>query len=343
MGRVWEPWRGRWARPALGEERGQALILAVGGRLRVAGGCPGAGGDRRRGERQGEGAAGRRPGCDLGRALDARRPVAAALAAAAGQRPAEPGAHGQAGLPGAGTGRGGRRRPRQRRRPGAAAGGLPGRCLLRPDPGQGHGPRPARGRGRGRGGSVGGRRSGGADGRRRRPERDGERRRLQRPADIPRRRGHEARCRCRVRPHGGGGPRRRRLAAGRLRLPLRRRTGGTVCRPPGPDLGGPARPLAAPLRHRARPRSRLRLWLARGQRRSLRLRPALQLGGLALRLRRRPATLLGGRQRGHAEPGERAPRPAARPCPPSSPPASGRRCWTPPPTGTCPPPCSRRS
>ena len=38
-------------------------------------------------------------------------------------------------------------------------------------------------------------------------------------------------------------------------------------------------------------------WLA-GQRRPLRLRPALLLGGLALRLRRRPGALLGGGQRG---------------------------------------------
>ena len=74
-----------------------------------------------------------------------------------------------------------------------------------------------------------------------------------------------------------------RLAASRRRprpdrhlgLPLRRRTGGALRRPPRPDMGGAAGTLAAPLRDRARPRPRNRLRLARRQREPLRLRPAL--------------------------------------------------------------------
>ena len=61
---------------------------------------------------------------------------------------------------------------------------------------------------------------------------------------------------------------------------------------PDPTLGRAPGPLAASLRDRARPRPRLRLRLARRQCRPLRVRPALLMGGLALRLRRggpRPA------------------------------------------------------
>ena len=76
---------------------------------------------------------------------------------------------------------------------------------------------------------------------------------------------------------------------GQLGLPLRRRTGGAVRRPPRPALGGAAGPLAAPLRDRARPRPASGLRLARRQRRPLRLPPALLVGALALRLRGGPA------------------------------------------------------
>ena len=303
MGRVWERWRGRWARPALGEERGQALILAARRRLRADRRGPGAGRDRRRGDRQGEGAAGRRPGGDLGRALDARRPAAAALAADAAQRPAEPGAHGQARLPGAGAGRGGRRRPGERRRPGPPAGRLPRRRLLRPGPGQGHGRR--RPRGRAAGGEVeasavaeaaapcgaaagampamasGGGYSGPL------VYRDGEGMRPDVAAAFDR---------MAAAARGAG-----ISLLGQLRLPLRRRTGGALRRPPRPDLGGAAGPLAAPLRDRARPRPRIRLRLARRQRRPLRLRPALlagRPGTTATTPARRPARTAGQRASG---------------------------------------------
>ena len=56
---------------------------------------------------------------------------------------------------------------------------------------------------------------------------------------------------------------------------------------PRPALGRAARHVAAPLRHRARPRPAGGLRLAGRERPALRLRPALLVGGLALRLRRR--------------------------------------------------------
>ena len=140
----------------------------------------------------------------------------------------------------------------------------------------------------------------------------------------------------------------RRAHPGRqFRLPLRRRTGGALRRPSRPDVGGAAGPLAAPLRDRARPRAGIRLRLAGRQRHPLRLRPALLVGGLALRLRPAAGALLGGGQRGRRDgaagdggDGALAGPPA---CRPSSRPASGRRCCAPPPTGTSPPPCSPRS
>ena len=60
-------------------------------------------------------------------------------------------------------------------------------------------------------------------------------------------------------------------------------------RHPGPPLGRAARQVAAPPRHRARPRPAVRLRLARAQRRPLPLRPALLLGAVALRLHAQPA------------------------------------------------------
>ena len=140
-------------------------------------------------------------------------------------------------------------------------------------------------------------------------------------------------------------PRRRRLAAGRLRLPLRRRTGGAVRRPSRPDVGRAARSLAAPLRDRARPRSRRRLRLARRQRRPLRLRPALlagRPGTTATTPARRPARPPATRSAAAPGDGGAARRRAggATPARPSSRPASARRCSPPPPTGTSPRPCS---
>ena len=92
---------------------GQALVLAIGGSFALI--CRGAraGRDRRRRDRQGEGAAGRRPGGDLGGTVDAGRPAAAALAPDSPERAAEPGAHRQGDLPPAGP-RGGDRRRRAR-------------------------------------------------------------------------------------------------------------------------------------------------------------------------------------------------------------------------------------
>ena len=63
-----------------------------------------------------------------------------------------------------------------------------------------------------------------------------------------------------------------------LRLPLRRRAGGAVRAPSRPEVGRAAGQVAAPLRHRARPRPAVGLRLARAQRRPLPLRPALLAG-----------------------------------------------------------------
>ena len=125
----------------------------------------------------------------------------------------------------------------------------------------------------------------------------GERRRLFGGSRLPRRRGHAPRRRRRLRPHGGRRRRRGHLPPGQLRLSLERRTGAALRRPPRSEVGRAAGPVAAPLRHRARSRSRIRLFLARRQRLTVRLRPALLLGALALRARGRPAALLGRRRR----------------------------------------------
>ena len=132
-------------------------------------------------------------------------------------------------------------------------------------------------------------------------------------------------------------------AQARLRLSLRRRTGGALRRPPRPDLGRAAGPLAAPLRDRARPRPGIRLRLAGRQRRPLRLRPALLAGrpGItastpARRRARRRATRSGGRRgRRHRCRRRRPARLRARR-------ASARRCCARRRAGTSPPPCSPR-
>ncbi len=299
-----------------------------------AGGLPGAarrgagpGRHSRGGDRQGEGAAGRRPGGDLRRPLDARRPPRAALAGAPAEWGAESPAHGEGDVSVAGA----KRRPGchrgERRRRGAFAAGLPGRELLRAAAGEGAGARGSRSRAPARGArSLGGgrsRRTGERRHRRGHPDRD--RWRLRRPAGHAAGTWDAARRGGRLRPHVGRRGARRGRADRQLRLPLRRRTGRPLRRPPRPDLGCASRPLAASLRDRARPRSRNRLRLAGGERRPLRFRAALQLGGLALRLHRGTAALLGGRQlgRGGRERGRRRSRRRLR-FPPSSRRGSGR-------------------
>ena len=94
-----------------------------------------AGGDRRRGDRRGPGAEGGGPGGALGGAQHARRHPAAAGAAAAPRRGAEPAPSLQAGVPGAGAPGGGRRRPAQQGRPRPAADRLPGRRVVSAAPG----------------------------------------------------------------------------------------------------------------------------------------------------------------------------------------------------------------
>ena len=85
-------------------------------------------------------------------------------------------------------------------------------------------------------------------------------------------------------------------------LPLRRRAGRPVRPPPRPALGRTAGPLAPSPRHRARPRPAERLRLARGERAALPLRPALRVGGLALRLHLERALLAtAARRRGGRE------------------------------------------
>ena len=56
--------------------------------------------------------------------------------------------------------------------------------------------------------------------------------------------------------------RRRHHPHDRQRVPVRRRAGGACGRASRPEVGRPAGPLAAPLRHRARPRPEVRLPLA---------------------------------------------------------------------------------
>ena len=276
---------------------GQALLAGAGRRLRPDRGGAGAGRDRRRGDRQGQGPAGGRPGGDLGGALDARRPAAPALAAdacptARRTRPTST-------RPPTWRGRG-RRRSTPARANGVGAGRLrvafPGRGLVRAGAGQG-------GRGRrlesesarhtGRG--VGGRRSGGAA---RGP-----------PASMPAiasgggysgplvyrtGRGDAARRRRRLRPDGRG----RRAAPASpwssspasAPTPNRRRSS-----PPIPTRSGSRRRAtrctAAPPSSTSAP-NRAYGWLAANAGR-FGFVQRYSLGGLALRLRRRPRALLG--------------------------------------------------
>ena len=97
--------RGRLRARRLARESGQALPLALGGCFVLIAGGAGAGRDRRGGDRQGPGPAGRRPGRDLGGPLDARRPAAPALAADPAERPAESRPPGEGRLPAGGRAR----------------------------------------------------------------------------------------------------------------------------------------------------------------------------------------------------------------------------------------------
>ena len=109
-------------------------------------------------------------------------------------------------------------------------------------------------------------------------------------------------------------------------LPLRRRAGARSSPSIPTPAGSRPRGIAPPLRDRARPRAAVRLRLAGRERAPLRLRAALRLGAVALRLRRgarRPARRRATPASRRSADGARGGRPAA--CRPSSPCASGRR------------------
>jgi hypothetical protein len=94
-------------------------------------------------------------------------------------------------------------------------------------------------------------------------ERPGGRWRLRRAAGIPAGQADAARRGAGVRPDGPGGARRRRVARDLERVSLRCRAGRAVRPPSGPEVGRAAGRVAAPQRHRARPRAALGLpWLA---------------------------------------------------------------------------------
>ena len=120
--------------------------------------------------------------------------------------------------------------------------------------------------------------------------------------------------------------------------PLGRRAGDPVGAPPGSEVGRPPRHVAAPQRHRTRPRPARRVRMAGGERAAVSLRQALQLGALALRLRdeHRVEPDRHRRRQGGADVARRGTRT-------SSPSASRRSCATRRSAGTCPRSCSRRS
>ena len=321
---------------------GRGTGTAIGGRrlLRTDPRRAGAGGDRRRGDREGQGAAGGRPGRDLRRTLDAGRPSAPAGAADPAERASQSGAHGESRLPMAGATGGARRRHRQRGRSRAAQDLVPRSDLLRAGPGQGRGPRrPPRRRRQDPVGGLGGCRSGRPGGLPRVDAGDRQRRGLLRAARLPAGRGHAPGRRRGLRPDGGRRLARRPHPPRQLRLPLRRRAGGAIRRQSRSAVGRAAGPFAAPLRDRARPRPRIRLRLAGGPRPRVRLPAALRVGGLAFRLRkaRRPARTRRTRSGRGAATGRSPGEPA---CPASSPRAFARHSCAPPPAGTSPPRCS---
>ena len=262
----------------------------------------GAGGVRRRRDRQVAGAAGRRPGGALGGALDARRLRAAVRARhgcpAASPNPAHLDKDEYLERRRGGGGRGGAPQRRRRR---TAADRVPGRATRSRRCGSG--PRSAAELdAAGRLPTVRSTAHAEAEAvprelRARRPAGRptiAERRRLLGAARLPPGRGDAPRRRRGLRPAGRRGARRRALAARQLRLSLRRRAGGALGREPGPALGRAAGHLASPLRDRARPRPARRLRLAGGERGPLRLPAAL--------LRGRPGTTASSTARRRARP-----------------------------------------
>ena len=129
---------------------------------------------------------------------------------------------------------------------------------------------------------------------------------LQRPARLPPGEADATGRRAGVRPDGESGGRRRRRAGDRQRVPLGRRAGGAVRAAPGSEVGRAPGHVAAPQRHRARPRPGGGLPVAGGERAAVPLRAALQLGTLALRLRAQPALGAARDRRAHGGDGERA-------------------------------------
>ena len=128
----------------------------------------------------------------------------------------------------------------------------------------------------------------------RRPRRLRERWRLQRPARLSPGQADAPRRRARLRPHGGRGARGRRLAD-RSRAPFAPTPSRRGCSPrhPDPKWVAPPGDLAAPPRHRARPRPARGLRLAGRERAALRLPQALRVGALALRLHAERRQLVG--------------------------------------------------
>ena len=141
----------------------------------------------------------------------------------------------------------------------------------------------------------------------------------------------------RVRPDGDRRARGRRAADRHLRLPLRRRAGRAVRAASRPEVGRPARQVAASLGHRARPRPAVGVRLAGAQRRPLPLRPALRWErwhyGYTLNPRSTPDSARGAGCRGTAAPRCR------RSCRPHTRGRSRVRRAA----GTCRPHCSRPS
>ena len=296
----------------------------------------GAGRDRGRRHRQGPGAAGGRPGRALGRALDARRPAAAALAAAPPERPAQPAPPRQGRLPGRARAAARRRRRGNGVGPARLRVAFPDAGSFAPRAGAGAVAAPTSRRADRIGAAYA---AAGAMAEAAPPVGGPGRRRLRSPAAAATRaRSPTARARACARtspPPSTGWPRRGAPAGVALVVNSGFRSdaeqAALFAANPDPRWVAPPGQLAAPLRHRARPRPARRLRLAGGQRAPLRLRPALLLGGLALRLRRGPAALLGGGRRGRADrAADGRTRRARRACRRSSRRASGRPDRAPP-------------
>ncbi|CAA9506485.1 MAG: hypothetical protein AVDCRST_MAG53-2458, partial [uncultured Solirubrobacteraceae bacterium] len=243
-----------------------------------------------------------------------RRPVGAGCGAGDGRRLPPPVPAGRGGRPGGPDAPRARRVPRPRPRGGPSGRARErGRChrgvvsrrrLDRPDPRSRHGARYARRRRRRRRRDA----RGGRDRRRLRrrgasgsAERGGVRRAVRHApgqADAPRRRG----C---LRPPDRRRAQGRSCADRRQRLPLRRRAGRAVRPTSRPQVGRPARQIAAPSRHGTRSGSERGLPLVAGQREALPLRAPLRVGAMALRLHaqrgNRIARLQGGRTHRAAE------------------------------------------